>query len=170
MEQCNKPNEAKGLFNRVMVDCRFLADEAMKREEEIMKKTTTMQSEDKKCSMEKVRLYTKPMFVVHLNMVHKLEDKIKDSDALKGKKYDWVGTCTLKKTNPNTNSDYEVGGMALAMFDNEKAIAILPESDMGLVEQFMKELEGYEKIYLFDESDYEIFSKYNEKKIDIIMA
>ncbi|MBR6252759.1 MAG: hypothetical protein IKR04_02855 [Clostridia bacterium] len=51
----------------------------------------------------------------------------------------------------------------------KKAIANLAESDMGLVEQFMKELEGYEKIYLFDESDYEIFSKYNEKKIDIIM-
>ncbi len=170
MEQCNKPNEAKGLFNRVMVDCRFLADEAMKREEEIIKKTTTMQSEDKKCSMEKVRLYHKSMFVVHLDMVSRLEAEIKESEVLKDKKYNWIGTCTLTKTNPNTASDYEVGGMALAMFDNEKAIAILAESDMGLVEQFMKELDGYQKIYLFYNQDYEAFKKYNTKNLELVLA
>ena len=120
--------------------------------------------------MEKIKLYNKIMFLVHLDMVSRLEEKIKESDVLKNKKYDWIGTCTLTKTNPNNGSNYEVGGMALACFYNEKAIAILTESNMGLVEQLMKELEGYQKIYLFDKQDYEAFNKYNEKKLEIIMA
>ena len=131
---------------------------------------STLKIKKEDIEMEKVRLYHKPMFVVHLDMVSRLEAELKESDALKDKKYDWIGTCTLKKTNPNTNSDYEVGGMALAMFDNEKAIAILAESDMGLVEQFMKELDGYQKIYLFYNQDYEAFRKCNTKNLELVLV
>ena len=170
MENNNKSNANQKPFLRAMVDCRFLADEAMKKEEAMKGRTKMMYQEDKKTCMEKVRLYCKPMFVHHLDMVSRLEAEIEESDALKGKKYNWIGTCTLTKTNPNTGSNYEVGGMALACFDNEKAIAILAESDMGLVEQFMKELEGYQKIYLFYNQDYEAFRKCNTKNLEIVLA
>ena len=52
----------------------------------------------------------------------------------------------------------------------KKAIAILAESDMGLVEQFMKELDGYQKIYLFYNQDYEAFKKYNTKNHELVLA
>ena len=118
--------------------------------------------------MEKTRMYPKPMLVNSLNMVSQLEAKIKESNVFKDKRFNWIGTCTLIKTNPNNGSNYEVGGMAVACFDNERSIAVLAESDMGLIEQFMIELDGYQKIYIFDKSDYELFSKHNEKKLEIV--
>jgi len=41
---------------------------------------------------------------------------------------------------------------------------------MGLVEQFMKELDGYQKIYLFYNQDYEAFKKYNTKNLELVLA
>lgn len=68
--------------------------------------------------MKKTRMYHKPMLVDHLNMVSQMEAKIRESNTFKDKRFNWIGICTLIKTNPNTGRNYEVGGMAVACFDN----------------------------------------------------
>lgn len=112
--------------------------------------------------MDTLRVEPKAKFVGHLECITKLEQKCLYSKLLSDKKSSYIGT--IVRVNERGT---ELGTLAVAEFDNTLAICIF--ADQGIVELFMKELNGCDQIIVFEQADRDLIQKYNCKGIKIVL-
>lgn len=112
--------------------------------------------------MDKLKIEPKAKFVGHLDCITKLERKCIESKTFSGKKADYIGT--MVRVNER---DVELGTVAIAYFETTIAIEVF--GDSGIIELFMKELDGCNKIVVFDNYSRDLIQKYNHKNIEVIL-
>ena len=111
--------------------------------------------------MDSLRIEPKAKFVGHLESITKLEQKCLNSKILANKKANYIGT--IVRVN---ESGAELGTVAIAIFGTTLALCVF--ADQGIIELFMKELNGCERILVFDEYSRDLIQKYNYKNIEVV--
>lgn len=113
--------------------------------------------------MDSLRLEPKAKFVGHLNCITKLEQKCTNSQIFEGKKPNWIGT--MVRVNERGT---ELGTIAIAEFGTTVAL-YTDGNNQGIIELFMNELSGCDRIIVFEEFARDLIKKHNHKNIEVIL-